>query len=60
MAKAQMNRAAAQEALEGVRAAMHDQHPGNGARLEQLDSHMATVAMLVDHLYDEAARGEES
>jgi hypothetical protein len=54
----QMSRDDALSALDGVRAAMHDRHPGNRARLEQLDCHLATVAMVVDHLYDEAARGE--
>jgi len=42
--------------LDGIRAAMHEQYPDNTARLEQLDAHIATVAMVVDHLFDEAER----
>ncbi len=53
-----MTREEAQATLAGVGAAMHDQHPDNRARLDQLDSHLATVAMVVGHLFDEAARGE--
>ena len=45
--------------LDDLSKEMHDQHPDNRARLEQLDAHVATVAMVVDHLYDEAARLEK-
>lgn len=53
-----MSRDDAKIALDDIRTAMHDQHPDNRARLDQLDSHLATVAMVIDHLYEEAARGE--
>ena len=46
----------AQAALARVSDAMHAQFSTNTARLNQLDSHMATVAMVVDHLFDEADR----
>lgn len=51
-----MTRAEVLAALDEVRQAMHDQFPDNAARLGQLDSHIATVAMVVDHLHDEDAR----
>lgn len=43
--------------LDELRAQLHAEHPENRARLEQLDSHLATVSMVVDHLYDEAETG---
>lgn len=42
--------------LDDLSKEMHDQHPDNRARLEQFDAHLATVAMVVDHLYEEAER----
>lgn len=51
-----MTRAKMQAALESVKAAMHTQFPEHRERLEQLDDHLATVAMVVDHIHDEAAR----
>ena len=51
-----MTRDQALAALDKVKAAMHEQYPDNTARLEQLDAHIATVAMVVDHLFDEAER----
>jgi len=53
-----MTRDQAQAALSKVQAAMHEQFadPDSQPRLAQLDSHIATVAMVVDHLYDEAER----
>jgi hypothetical protein len=48
------------KALAGVKQSMHDQFPDARARLEQLDAHMATVAMVVDHIHDEAERGQEA
>jgi hypothetical protein len=52
-----MDRTKALAQLEAVKTAMHEQHPTNPARLEQLDSHLATAAMAVEHLFDEADRG---
>lgn len=53
-----LTRANAHALLKDLTTEMHDQHPDNRARLEQLDAHVATVAMVVDHLFDEAARLE--
>jgi hypothetical protein len=52
-----LDRAGAKAAIEKVRQDMAAQHPDNLPRLEQLDSHLATAAMVVDHLFDEADRG---
>lgn len=45
-------------ALENIAAAMHEQFPDerHAARLEQLDHHLSTAAMAVEHLFDEQAR----
>jgi len=51
-----MTRDQAQAALDKVKAAMHEQFADNPARLDQLDSHMATVDMVVVHLFDEDER----
>lgn len=51
-----MSREDIQAALDKMRGSMHEQFPEHAARLEQLDSHIATVAMVVDHIHDEAAR----
>lgn len=53
-----MTREEALAALDEVRAAMHDQHPDNPDRLHQLDHHLTTAAMVVEHLDDERARKE--
>lgn len=50
-----LDREEALELLDRVKTAMHEQHD-NPARLEQLDAHVATVAMVVEHLYDETER----
>ena len=56
MSEDKLSREDLQVALERIRNAMHDQFPDAVARLEQLDSHMATVAMVVDHIHEEADR----
>lgn len=43
-------------ALDDVKTAMHEQFPDAAARLAQLDSHLATVVMVVEHIHEEAAR----
>jgi predicted alpha/beta-hydrolase family hydrolase len=45
--------------LNEVKDAVHDLHPDNTARLEQFDAHLSTVAMCVEHLFDESARSKE-
>ena len=47
-----MTRAETQAALDGVASAMSEQHAGQPDRLHQLTSHLATVKMAVDHLFD--------
>jgi hypothetical protein len=42
--------------LDAVRRDAHDAFPDNAGRLEQLDSHLATVAMVIEHMADEAGR----
>jgi hypothetical protein len=42
--------------LEIVRDAMHEEFPDATDRLAQLDSHMATVEMVIQHLYEEKER----
>lgn len=39
-----------------IKRVAHDTFPDNGARLEQLDSHLATVEMVISHMADEAGR----
>jgi hypothetical protein len=34
-------------------------YPGSDARLAQLDDHIATVRMIINHLFDESARSKE-
>jgi hypothetical protein len=51
-----MSREDAQSSLDELCRAMHQQHADNAARLSQLDAHAATLAMVVDHLYDEAEK----
>lgn len=43
-------------ALADVKTALHEQFPDAAVRLDQFDSHLATVAMVVDHIHDEAER----
>lgn len=38
--------------------AMKNQFPRNVARLEQLEHHLTTAAMAVEHLFDEQARAD--
>lgn len=52
-----MTRAEALAALAKVGKAMHTQFP-DAPRLEHLDNHLATVAMVVAHIYDESNRAE--
>jgi hypothetical protein len=42
--------------LDEISDEMHNRFPNQGARLEQLDAHLATVAMVIDHLRDEEVR----
>lgn len=53
-----MDRDEARQMLDDLAAAMHEQFADEqqAARLAQLDAHLATVRMTVDHLYDEADR----
>jgi len=51
-----MTRDEALTALAEVQAAMHEQHADNPDRLHQLDHHINTAAMVVEHLDDEANR----
>lgn len=52
-----MDRVEAQKHLNALVTGMKKAHPDSTARLEQLDAHVATVAMVVDHLFDEAETG---
>jgi len=54
-------RRAALNALDNVQESAHARfdYPGCTARLAQLDDHMATVRMVLDHLFDESARFKE-
>lgn len=54
-----MTREEMQAALDGVKAAAHDQFPAAAARLAQLDSHLQTVGMVIDHLHDEDVRHQD-
>jgi hypothetical protein len=45
--------------LDDIKTAVHDRFPGARARLDQLDSHLATVRMVVEHIHEEAARAAE-
>jgi hypothetical protein len=56
---ADTTREQAQAMLAKLGDTMHTQHAGaTPERLVQLDSHLATVAMIIDQLYDAAERGE--
>lgn len=43
-------------ALDEVKAAVHEKFPNATARLAQLNSHLATSRMVVEHIHEEAAR----
>lgn len=43
--------------LDKISAAIHKTFPTQLARLEQLDGHMATVRMVIDHIHAEATKG---
>lgn len=45
--------------LDELKTAVHQQHQGQAARLEQFDAHLDTVRMIIDHLADEAVRHGE-
>ena len=44
------------EALDQMREALRQRFPGAAARLEQLDSHLATVKMVIGHIFGEAVK----
>lgn len=46
--------------LSDVAASMREQFPRNVARLEQLEHHLTTAAMAVEHLFDEQARADHA
>lgn len=46
------------DAIDGIAADLHSKFSGNAGRLEQLDAHLATVKMVIEHLYDEDARSK--
>lgn len=54
-----MTREEAHDALDSVAEAMAAQHAGQGDRLHQLASHLATAGMAVDHLFDHAENEEQ-
>jgi hypothetical protein len=56
-----MTKKAALAVLSDLQKTAHTQftYPGVSARLAQLDDHIATVRMVVDHLFDESARSKE-
>lgn len=55
---AAMSREQATAALDALQNAAHKQftYEGSADRLAQLDAHLATVRMAVEHLFDEADR----
>jgi hypothetical protein len=44
--------------LDEIKAAMTELFPRNAARLHQLDHHLSTAAMAVEHLFDEQVRAD--
>jgi len=46
--------------LDEVTAAMHEQFPKNVGRLAQLDHHIDTARMAVQHLFDEQERADHA
>lgn len=43
-----------------INVAMADLFPKNEARLHQLDHHISTAAMVVEHLFDEQVRADHA
>lgn len=54
-----MTRDELKAALATVETELRTQFPTAVARLEQATSHLATVAMVVDHIFDEDIRHQE-
>lgn len=54
--KGGLSRDDAKQQLKAISKELHRKFPEATDRLHQLDSHLATVAMVVDHIHDEAAR----
>ena len=46
--------------LHEVKASMHKQFPKNVGRLAQLDHHIDTAVMAVEHLFDEQERADHA
>lgn len=46
--------------LDEVKASMHKQFPKNVGRLGQLDHHIDTAVMAVEHLFDEQERTDHA
>lgn len=57
MAKTPTSRQDKLAVLDELSTQLHDEFPDARARLEQFDAHLATVRMVVDHIYDEAETG---
>lgn len=55
-----LTQAKALSSLDEITAMMHDRfdYPGSAARLIQLDNHMATVRMVLEHMFEEAERSK--
>lgn len=47
-----------QASLDKISDDIHKTFPTQLARLAQLDGHMATVRMVIDHIHAEATKGE--
>jgi hypothetical protein len=47
-------------ALHELNLALHERFPKNIGRLAQLDYHIATAGMAVEHLFDEQARADHA
>jgi hypothetical protein len=55
-----VDRDQAVKALNDIAAGMRDAFPAATDRLAQLDSHIATAVMVVEHIVDESARADAS
>lgn len=53
-----MTREQAVQALHDVVAGIREDFPDATGRLAQLESHIATAAMVVEHIFDESARAD--
>lgn len=53
-----MDREQALKALSDVAAGMHEAFPDATDRLAQLAAHIATAAMVIEHIFDESARAD--